>query len=94
MTTKKKWIVKQPKPITKILKRLGSVERSRYLQLLEDFRDSDDPAKFGKLEIIKGVKVYVARLNISYRVVYYIIHPDKTIVILAVGDHKEVGLKE
>lgn len=90
----KTWIIRTPKNTTKLLKRLDSSAKKRYDSLLADFENCEDPSKLGNLEIIKGVKVYVARLNISYRVIYYVIRPDKTIVILAIGDHKEVFGKD
>lgn len=90
----KTWIIKEPDNINKILSRLGAIERKRYDDLLAEFEKCEDPRKLGKLYIIKGKRVFAARLNKSYRIIYFVIRPDNTIIILAVGDHKETGLKE
>ena len=90
-----KWIIREPRNIKKIIKRLGSPEKKRYISLLEDFRNSEDPAKFAQeTEMLGSTKIFIARLNNSYRTKYTILRADNIIIILSVGDHKEVGLRE
>lgn len=90
----KNWIIKEPPNINKILRRLGSIERKRYDFLLDDFENCEDPTKLGVIEKFKGVKLYVSRLNDSYRVKYIVNRKERFVIILSIGDHKEVGLKE
>jgi hypothetical protein len=91
----RKWKIREPVNIAKVVKRLGTPEKKRYVSLLKDFRDSDDPTKFAVEEqFIQGIKIFFARLNDSYRVKYTVYPDEEVIAILAVGDHKQVGLRE
>lgn len=90
----KQWIIREPKNIKKILSRLGKPEKKRYFELIKDFKYRH-PKSLAQEEIsYKGVKVYIARLNDSYRVKYTLDPEENVIAILSIGKHSDVGLKE
>jgi hypothetical protein len=74
--------------------RLGKPEKRKYFELIKDFRDRD-PKSLAQEELnFKGVKLYIARLNDSYRVKYTLYPEENIIAILSIGRHRNVGLKE
>lgn len=91
------WKIREPENIKKIMCQLGKPEKKRYFALIEEFKDKE-PRSLAYEEITeKGIKYYFVKLNDSYRVKYTLYPNDpngKIIAIVAIGDHKEVGLRE
>ena len=59
------------------------------------FRDTTNPTDLADEQMtVGGTIVYVARLTKKYRTKFAVIPDQRIIIILSVGDHKEVGLKE
>lgn len=89
-----KWQVRWVQTIKKSLKHLGLNQAKQFYRLIDHFENCEDPAKLGTIEFLKGSKIYVARLNDSFRVVYTFDRVKKIVIILAVGKHGQVGSKE
>lgn len=88
------WDVEEPENFEKEFKRLGSDVKKAYLARVSDLVHSKDPRALGVLKVTKYGPAYVIRLNDSFRLVYTVDFPNHVILIVKIGDHKQVYGKD
>ena len=87
------WKISKPDNFERKQVRLLPKSAARKLQsVMVDMLHSNDPRQFGIWKDTKHGPAYVADLNDSYRLAYRI--DNDTIIIIKVGDHKEVYGKD
>ena len=89
------WKIQATKGFSKYLKSLSAEELKRFKELVKSLENTQDPKTLGEL---KGNKKYgrcfVADVSSSCRLAYRINVSERTILLVRVGDHKEVYGKD
>jgi mRNA-degrading endonuclease RelE of RelBE toxin-antitoxin system len=85
------WRIDESEIVTKQLKKLGSIERKKYLSAITDLYNSDDPKRIGRY---KRNGYYAYRITNSCRLIYRVSFNEKVITLVSLGDHKEVYGKD
>ena len=88
------WLIKETDRVARQFKKLGEPERKRFREAVKILSDSKDPRKLGTFK--RGAKhtAYYYELGRSFRLAYQIIDKEVTILLLDIGDHKEIYGKD
>ncbi len=89
------WSIQTPDGFERILKkRLGPEEINRYRKAILELSNSDDPGKIGRPKKGPWSGYHVYGLGRSHRLIYKVLYKEKIVMIVAVGDHKQVYGKD
>jgi addiction module RelE/StbE family toxin len=89
-----KWQIRETDQVLRQFKKLGDQQRKRYREAIKTLASSDDPRKLGTFKRGKKYAAYYYELGRSFRIVYQVINEEMIILLLDVGDHKEVYGKD
>ncbi len=89
-----KWQVRETDQVARQFKKLDDQQKKRYREAVKTLANSDDPRTLGTFKRGKRYAAYYYELDRSFRLVYQVINEEMIILLLAVGDHKEVYGKD
>jgi addiction module RelE/StbE family toxin len=75
-------------------KKLGDIQRNQYREAVKTLANSIDPRRLGTFKRGKKYSAYYYNLDKSFRLVYQVTNKEMIILLLDVGDHKEVYGKD
>ncbi len=89
------WQIDESEYVVKQFKKLGSVEKIKYRDIVKQLASDEHPRKFGEfVPTRKHGKCWTTRLTQSCRLVYRVCEDTMTIQLVSVGDHKEIYGKD
>lgn len=86
--------IRETDQVLRQFKKLGDQQKKRYRKAIRTLAGSDDPRRLGTFKRGKKYAAYYYELGKSFRLVYQIINEEMVILLLDVGDHKEVYGKD
>lgn len=89
-----KWQIRETEQVLRQFKKLGDQRKKQYREAIKTLANSDDPRKLGIFKRGKKYSAYYYELGRSFRLVYQVINEEMIILLLDVGDHKEVYGKD
>lgn len=89
-----KWQIRETDQVLRQFKKLGEKQKKQYREAIKTLASSDDPRKLGTFKRGKKYSAYYYELGRSFRLVYQVINDEMVILLLDVGDHKEVYGKD
>ncbi len=88
------WTIQANPDFYRQLKKLGPEELRRFDQAVNDLTLSEDPGKIGLPKKGHWSGYYAYNLGRSHRLIYKVLYKEKIVLIVAVGDHKQVYGKD
>jgi mRNA-degrading endonuclease RelE of RelBE toxin-antitoxin system len=89
------WQIRRVEDFSKYLKKLGSDELNLFKQHVKDLTEENDPTRLGEfVPTRRHGRCWILRLNKSYRLAYRVDFNNNIILLVAVGDHKEIFGKD
>lgn len=89
-----KWQIRETDEVLRQFKKLGDQQKKQYREAVKTLANSDDPRKLGTFKRGKKYVAYYYELGRSFRLIYQVINEEMVILLLDVGDHKEVYGKD
>lgn len=89
-----KWQIRETDQVLRQFRNLGYQQKKQYREAVKTLASSDDPRKLGTFKRGKKYSAYYYDLGRSFRLVYQVINEEMIILLLDVGDHKEVYGKD
>ncbi len=85
-----KWQIRETDQVLRQFKKLGEPQKKQYREAIKTLANSDDPRRLGTFKRGKKCAAYYYELGRSLRLVYQVVDEEMVILLLDVGDHKEV----
>ena len=89
-----KWKIRETDRVIRQYIKLGDQQRKQYREAIKNLSASDDPRKLGTFKHGKRYSAFYYELDRSFRLVYQVMNAEMIILLLDVGDHKEVYGKD
>lgn len=89
-----KWRIVETDQVLRQFKKLGDQQKKQYREAIRTLASSDDPRKLGTFKRGRKYSAYYYELGRSFRLVYQVVKEQMIILLLDVGDHKEVYGKD
>lgn len=88
------WTIRANPDFYSQLKKLGPEELRRFDQVVKDRALSEEPGKLGQSKKGRWSGYHAYDLGRSHRLIYKVLYKEKIVMIVAVGDHKQVYGKD
>jgi addiction module RelE/StbE family toxin len=85
-----RWQLRETEQILRQFKKLGDQQKKYYREAIKTLATSDDPRKLDTFKRGKKYAAYYYELGGSFRLVYQVTKEEMVILLLDIGDHKEV----
>jgi mRNA-degrading endonuclease RelE of RelBE toxin-antitoxin system len=89
-----RWQIRETDQVLRQFRKLGDRQKKQYREAIKNLAGSDDPTKLGTFKRGKKYSAYYYELDRSSRLAYRVINEEMVILLLDVGDHKEVYGKD
>jgi mRNA-degrading endonuclease RelE of RelBE toxin-antitoxin system len=89
-----RWQVRETDRVLRQFRKLGERQKKQYRVAIKNLAGSDDPRKLGIFKRGKKYSAYYYELDRSFRLVYQVVNEEMVILLLDVGDHKDVYDKD
>lgn len=89
-----KWRIVETEQVLRQFRKLGDHQKKQYREAVRALASSEDHRRLGTFKRGKKYSAYYYELGRSFRLVYQIINEETVILLLDVGDHKEVYGKD
>ncbi len=89
-----KWRIRETDQVLRQFRKLGDQQKKQYREAVKTLANSDDPRKLGTFKRGRKYSAYYYELGRSFRLVYQLINEEMVILLLDVGDHKQVYGKD
>jgi addiction module RelE/StbE family toxin len=85
-----RWQIRETDRVLRQFKKLGEQQKKQYRNAVKTLASSDDPRKLGTFKRTTKYSAYFYELGRSFRLVYQVVDEEMIILMLDVGDHKQV----
>ncbi|MGI0014904.1 MAG: type II toxin-antitoxin system RelE family toxin [Nitrososphaera sp.] len=89
-----RWQIRETDQVLRQFKKLGDLQKKQYREAIKTLASSGDPRKLGTFKRGKKYSAYYYELGRSFRLVYLVINEEMLILLLDLGDHKQVYGKD